>query len=70
MPAAPTPVSEPPPSVAKPLWLRILPLAVLLAGLAAFFALGGHHYLSFEQIKLYRTDLMAWVGRWGARPRP
>ena len=66
MPAASTPLPDPPPSAPKPLWLRLLPLAILIAGLAAFFALGWHRYLSFEQIKLYRAELMAWVGRWGA----
>ncbi|MCW5774406.1 MAG: TVP38/TMEM64 family protein [Rhodospirillaceae bacterium] len=53
----------PPP---RPLWFRLLPLAILGAGLAAFFALGWHRYLSFEQIRIHRSLLMAWVERWGA----
>lgn len=72
MPAAPTPPPdvlappEPPPRRApKPLWLRLAPLALLVAGLGAFFALGWHRYVSFEQIKLHRTMLMDWVQRWG-----
>lgn len=49
----------------KPLWLRLLPLAILGAGLAAFFALGWHRYVSFETIRIHRGMLMDWVGRWG-----
>lgn len=49
----------------KPLWLRILPLAVLGAGLVAFFALGWHRHVSFETIRTHRSMLMDWVGRWG-----
>lgn len=49
----------------KPLWLRLLPLAILCAGLAAFFALGWHRYVSFEMIRTHRGMLMDWVGRWG-----
>jgi uncharacterized membrane protein YdjX (TVP38/TMEM64 family) len=49
----------------KPLWLRALPLALLCAGLAAFFVLGWHRYISFEMIRTHRGMLMDWVGRWG-----
>ncbi len=67
MPADEAPPREiplrPPP---KPLWLRILPLAILCAGFAAFFALGWHRYVSFESIRMYRGMLMDWVARWGA----
>jgi uncharacterized membrane protein YdjX (TVP38/TMEM64 family) len=55
----------PPPKKAKPLWLRVLPLVVLCAGLAAFFALGWHRYISFEMIRVHRSMLMEWVARWG-----
>ncbi len=56
------PSPRPPP---KPLWLRLLPLAILCAGFAAFFALGWHRYVSFETIRVHRSMLMDWVGRWG-----
>jgi uncharacterized membrane protein YdjX (TVP38/TMEM64 family) len=55
----------PPPKKSKPLWLRALPLVILCAGLAAFFALGWHRYISFEMIRVHRSMLMEWVGRWG-----
>ncbi len=50
---------------ARPLWLRLLPLGILCAGLVAFFALGWHRYVSFETIRVHRGMLMDWVGRWG-----
>ena len=60
------PPRDPPPAPRpKPLWLRILPLAVLCAGLVAFFALGWHRHVSFETIRIHRGMLMDWVGRWG-----
>jgi len=65
-PGTPAPPEAPPWRASKPLWLRLAPLAVLAAGLAAFFALGWHRYVSFEQIKLHRALLMEWVGHWGA----
>lgn len=40
---------------------RYLPLAVLAAGLAAFFALGGTRYVSFEALGQHRDALTAWV---------
>ena len=44
---------------------RFLPLLVLAAGLAAFFAFGLHRYIGFEQIKQHRDGLKAWVAAWG-----
>jgi uncharacterized membrane protein YdjX (TVP38/TMEM64 family) len=61
---------EPSPLKRKPLWLRLLPLAALIAGCAAFFALGWHRYVSFETIRENRTMLMDWVGRWGMVAAP
>jgi uncharacterized membrane protein YdjX (TVP38/TMEM64 family) len=49
-----------------PLWLRLVPLLILIGGLCAFVALGWHRYLSFEQIKAHRAMLMEWVERWGS----
>ena len=63
MPVEPIPPTETP--ARKPLWLRLLPLAILAGGLAAFFALGWHRYISFETIKSHRAVLMEWVSRWG-----
>jgi uncharacterized membrane protein YdjX (TVP38/TMEM64 family) len=40
---------------------RLAPLAVLLAAIAAFFALGLHHYLSFEALRQHREELLALV---------
>ena len=62
---APSLETPPPRRAPKPLWLRLLPLAILGLGLAAFFALGWHHYISFETIRAYRGMLMDWVGHWG-----
>ena len=55
----------PPARKPKPLWIKALPLVVLCAGFAAFFALGWHRYISFESIRIHRGMLMDWVGRWG-----
>lgn len=44
---------------------RWLPLAVLVAGCAAFFAFGFHRYLTFETLAENRADMLAWVA---ARP--
>ena len=40
---------------------RLVPLAVLLAAIAAFFALGLHDYLSFEALRQHREELLALV---------
>ena len=40
---------------------RIAPLAVLLAAIVAFFALGLHRYLSFETLREHREQLLAFV---------
>jgi uncharacterized membrane protein YdjX (TVP38/TMEM64 family) len=40
---------------------RYLPLAVLAAGCAAFFALGGYRYVSFEALGQHRDALTVWV---------
>ncbi len=43
------------------LW-RYFPIAVLAAGLIAFFALGLHEYITFETLKANRTELLDFVG--------
>lgn len=44
-----------------PRWRRYLPVAVIVAGVAAYFAFGLHRYLSFETLGKHRVDLVAWV---------
>ncbi|MGE0737295.1 MAG: TVP38/TMEM64 family protein [Alphaproteobacteria bacterium] len=58
----------PPPAAPsrRPGLLRLLPLLALLAGLGAFFAFGGHRYLTFEQLQAHRHALVEWVARNGA----
>jgi len=43
-------------------WKRIVPLLVLVAGLAAFFALDLDRYLSFSALGEHRVALLDWVG--------
>ena len=52
-----------PPS--RPAWLRWLPVALLAAGAAAFFALGLDDYIAFDTLARHRGELLAWVD---ARP--
>ena len=44
---------------------RVLLLAVLCSGVAAFFAFGGHRFLSFDQLVAHKDGLIAWAA---ARP--
>lgn len=44
---------------------RMLPLAVLLAGLVAFFALGLNRYVTLDALSENRQVLLAWVERNG-----
>lgn len=46
-------------------WVRVLPLAVLLFGLALFLAMGWHRYISFEQLREHREALEQWVAAQG-----
>jgi uncharacterized membrane protein YdjX (TVP38/TMEM64 family) len=41
-------------------WWRLLPLAVIAAGIAAFFAFGLDAYLSFEALSEHRQTLLTW----------
>lgn len=45
---------------------RLLPAAVLLAGLGTFLALGGHRYLAFDTLAAHRETLLALVEAQGA----
>src|SRR6516225_7671798 len=56
-------VSETRPAV----WRRLLPVAILLLGLALFLMLGGQHYVSFQAFRDNHAALTAWVA---AHPLP
>lgn len=45
--------------------VRLVPIAILAAGLAAFFFFDLGHYLSFEALSEHREQLMDWVQRFG-----
>ena len=59
--AVPSSAADDAPAPRRPLWLRLAPLAILAAGLAAFFALGGTQYLSFERAQALLRGLDDWV---------
>jgi uncharacterized membrane protein YdjX (TVP38/TMEM64 family) len=42
-------------------WLRLGVLAAFFGGIGAFFALGGHHYLSLDAIREHRDALLAYT---------
>jgi len=46
--------------VTKPLWMRVAPVLVIAAGIAAFFALDLDRYLNFESLKENREVMLAW----------
>lgn len=51
---------------AKPsAYKRFLPLAVLVAGIVAFFALGLDQYLNFDTLREHRQTLRTWVETYG-----
>ncbi len=49
----------------RPIWVRLAPVAVLVAVLAAVFAFGLDEHLSFETLRDNRQDLLDWVERLG-----
>lgn len=49
----------------RPLWLRFAPLIVLVCGTIAFFAMGYHRYISFEQLREHHGALAAWIAARG-----
>lgn len=53
------------PSAGSTLLRRVVPLAVLAAGLGLFFGLGLHRQLSFDALRDNRAWLMELVERWG-----
>lgn len=44
-----------------PMWRRLIPVAVLLLGLALFLLLGLERYFSFEMLSRHHADLTSWV---------
>ena len=45
----------------KPSAACLLPLAVVVAGIGAFFALGFNEYLTFEALSQHRQELLEWT---------
>lgn len=51
---------------AKPsVYKRFLPLAILMVGIVAFFALGVDQYLNFDTLREHRQALRTWVDTYG-----
>jgi len=44
-----------------PMWRRLIPVAILLLGLALFLLLGLERYFSFEMLSRNQAALAAWV---------
>ena len=44
-----------------PRWRRFLPVAVIVAGVIAWFAFGLHRHFSFATLSKHRVELVAWV---------
>jgi uncharacterized membrane protein YdjX (TVP38/TMEM64 family) len=47
-------------------WRRLLPITILLLGLALFLAFGMERHFSFEALSRNHAELTAWVARHGA----
>ena len=56
-----TPATDMPSTRTRSVVSRLIPLALLAAVFAVVFGLGLHKYLSFEQLRLHRGALMAYV---------
>jgi uncharacterized membrane protein YdjX (TVP38/TMEM64 family) len=55
------PEPSPDPAGGRPALRRLLPVAVLIAGLVAFFAFGGHRYFALHTLESHREALLALV---------
>ena len=62
---APSPDPTKAPAKAGSALRRLLPAALLLAGLLAFLAFGGHRYVRFETLEAHREALLALVAAHG-----
>jgi len=49
--------------MALPIWRRLIPVAILLLGLALFLLLGLERYFSFEMLSRNHAALTGWVGQ-------
>ena len=58
-----SPIPKTPVTAQKGVFWRVLPLAILVLGLGAFFAFDLHSYLSFETLKANREELLGFVDR-------
>lgn len=47
----------------RPVWRRFLPIAAIVGGLAAFYALGLNRYAGFDALREHRETFNAFVGR-------
>ena len=56
---------SPDPAVRGSVLKRFLPILILIAGLVAFFAFGGHRYVGFDTLEKHREALMALVAEHG-----
>lgn len=45
---------------------KLIVVAVFIAGLIAFFALGLHRFVTLEALERHHQELLAWVARYGA----
>ncbi len=49
------------PKQSKPIWQRLLPLAIIAVALAAFFLFGGPEYVSFSALREHKDTLAGFV---------
>ncbi len=56
---------SPDPAVRGSVLKRFLPILILIAGLVAFFAFGGHRYVGFDTLEKHREALMVLVAEHG-----
>lgn len=53
--------ARPAPPARRRAWLKVLILAIFVAAITGFFALGGHNYLALDTIKSNRDALLAFT---------
>lgn len=56
-----TNIETKPSTPSKPIWQRLLPLAIIVVALAAFFLLGGPKYVSFSALREHKDALAMFV---------
>jgi uncharacterized membrane protein YdjX (TVP38/TMEM64 family) len=55
--------TNPAPATNKGRWIKVALVVTFVGGVAAFFALGGQHYLTLDTIKAHRDALLAFTGQ-------